>query len=93
MGIAVGVDRNNVKHVYGRYVSALVPNVVPDALRSLYLEERKTEDIDHSLILGHDEEVDEILASPHSPGTSTQLNSQIRHELAGMYSRVLFLLK
>jgi uncharacterized protein YegL len=64
VGIAVGVDRNNVKHVYGRYVSALVPNVVPDALRSLYLEERKTEDIDHSLILGHDEEVDEILASP-----------------------------
>jgi len=64
VGVAVGVDRNNVKHVYGRYVSALVPNVVPDALRSLYLEERKTEDIDYSLILGHDEEVDEILASP-----------------------------
>ncbi len=59
----MGVDRNNVKHVYGRYVSAMVPNMVPDALRSLYLEERTTEDIDHNLILGHDEEVEEILAS------------------------------
>ena len=64
VGISVGVDRNNMKYVYDRYVSAMVPRVVPDALRSLYLEENKTEDTDYSLVMGTEEDVDEILADP-----------------------------
>jgi hypothetical protein len=32
-------------------------------------------------------------SSHHSPGTSKQLNAQIRHELAGLYSRSFFLLQ
>lgn len=63
VGIAVGVDRTNVKNVYDRYVMAMVPRVVPQALRSLYLEESTAEDTDHSLIMGRSEEVEEILKS------------------------------
>ena len=64
VGLAVGVDRNNIKHVYDRYVSAMVPRVVPDALRSLYLEEKTAEDTDKpSLVMGNDEDVADILAS------------------------------
>ena len=64
MGVAVGVDRNNVKHVYDCYVSAMVPRVVPDALRSLYLEELTAEETDHDLVMGTEEDVADILASP-----------------------------
>ena len=63
IGIAVGVDRANVKHVYDRYVAAMVPRVVPQALRALYLEENTAEDTDHSLIVGKDEDVHDILKS------------------------------
>jgi Mg-chelatase subunit ChlD/uncharacterized protein YegL len=39
VAISVGVDRTSVKNTYSRFVIAMMPALVPQALRALYLEE------------------------------------------------------
>ncbi|KAJ1469632.1 hypothetical protein T484DRAFT_1918945 [Baffinella frigidus] len=63
VGIAVGVDRTWVQHAFRRYIVAMVPAVVPQALRALYLEEGTADDSELKMDLRRvkNESVEDIL--------------------------------
>ena len=65
VGIAVGVDRTWVQHTFRRYIVAMVPGVLPQALRVLYLEEGTADasDLELDFKRGNDESVHDILAT------------------------------
>jgi len=65
VALGVGADRKHVKHVYSRYVSALLPAVVPQGLRALYLEESIPDEDEHMIVRSSAEgTVTEVLANP-----------------------------
>jgi Mg-chelatase subunit ChlD len=66
VALGVGADRKHVKHVYSRYVSALLPAVVPQGLRALYLEESIPDEDEHMIVRSSAAEstVTGVLANP-----------------------------